>query len=85
MLYAHCSYSLEMEKGTVVHYNFRALERQLVNTFISGKPELHVEVGLLEIYINFLYVCKCSTSVQKDLMLIFQSHSVYKVTSCLEM
>ena len=45
MLYAHCSYSLEIGKGTIIDYNFIALERQLVTTFISGKPMLDVGVS----------------------------------------
>ena len=45
MLYAHCSYSLEIGKGTVIDYNFLTLERQLVTTFISGKPMLEVKVS----------------------------------------
>jgi len=42
LLYAHCSYSLEIGKGTAVDYNFIALERQLVTTFIAGKPMLDI-------------------------------------------
>ena len=45
MLYAHCSYSLEIGKGTIIDYNFLALERQLVTTFIAGKPMLDVGVS----------------------------------------
>ena len=45
MLYAHCSYSLEIGKGTTIDYNFLALERQIVTTFIAGKPMLDVGVS----------------------------------------
>eukprot|EP00794_Sanderia_malayensis_P015622 gene15622-17198_t len=44
MLYAHCDYSLELGKGTIVDYNFPALERQLVDTFIRGKPLIDIEL-----------------------------------------
>eukprot|EP00795_Rhopilema_esculentum_P010371 gene10371-19073_t len=44
IMYAHCDYSLEIGKGTIVDYNFPALERQIVNTFISGKPVIDMAV-----------------------------------------
>ena len=44
MFYAHCDYSLEVGKGTTIDYNFPALERQLVDTLIRGKPLLDIEV-----------------------------------------
>ena len=49
MLYAHCSYSLEIGKGTTIDYNFLALERQIVTTFIAGKPMLDVGVSYSEV------------------------------------
>ena len=45
MVYAHCDYSLEISRGTEVTYNFPGLERQLIETFVRGKPSIDVKVG----------------------------------------
>ena len=61
LLYAHCSYSLEVGKGTAIDYNFIALERQLVTTFIAGKPMLDIGVSCYEF--------KCLHPARYDLLL----------------
>lgn len=51
MLYAHCSYSLEMGKGTMIDYNFITLERHLVTSTIAGKPMIDVVVSNCQLLI----------------------------------
>ena len=44
MVYAHCDYSLEIGRGTEVTYNLPGLERQLIETFVRGKPYIDIKV-----------------------------------------
>ena len=38
VILTHCQYSLKYGKGTEVAYNFEAIERDLFDKFIFGKP-----------------------------------------------
>ncbi|XP_027055365.1 E3 ubiquitin-protein ligase RNF213-like isoform X2 [Pocillopora damicornis] len=38
LVLAQCNYSLEVGRGTLVQYNWEALERQLIDRFIRGRP-----------------------------------------------
>ena len=49
MILASCSYSLEMGRETQLQYNWEALEKQIIDRFIRGRPQVEFEV------INFLY------------------------------
>ncbi|XP_065826351.1 E3 ubiquitin-protein ligase RNF213-like isoform X2 [Oscarella lobularis] len=40
LVLAHCNYSLEVGKGSDVTYDFAALERQLIDRFLTGKPRV---------------------------------------------
>lgn len=40
LILAHCNYSLKVGEGTAVEYNWKALERQLVDRFIRGRHQL---------------------------------------------
>ena len=40
MILANCDYSLRIGEGTMVEFNWKCLERQLVDRFIRGKPRL---------------------------------------------
>ena len=40
MILANCDYSLKIGEGTLVEFNWKCLERQLVDRFIRGKPRL---------------------------------------------
>ncbi|XP_065826355.1 E3 ubiquitin-protein ligase RNF213-like isoform X3 [Oscarella lobularis] len=40
LVLAHCNYSLEVGKGSDVTYDFAALERQLIDRFLTGKPHV---------------------------------------------
>ena len=40
MILAHCDYSLKVGEGTTVEFNWKCLERQLVDRFIRGRPRL---------------------------------------------
>ena len=55
MVYAHCNYSLEIGKGTEVSYNLPALERQLIEIFVRGKPYVDIKVVVLHKLFYFYY------------------------------
>ncbi|KAJ7339378.1 hypothetical protein OS493_005772 [Desmophyllum pertusum] len=38
LILAHCHYSLEVGQETLVHYDWAALERQLIDRFLRGRP-----------------------------------------------
>jgi hypothetical protein len=40
MILAHCDYSLKVGEETTVEFNWKCLERQLVNRFIRGRSRL---------------------------------------------
>ena len=40
MILANCDYSLKIGEGTIVEFNWKCLERQLVDRFIRGRPRL---------------------------------------------
>eukprot|EP00118_Oscarella_pearsei_P024112 m.298997 g.298997 ORF g.298997 m.298997 type:complete len:1015 (+) comp40786_c0_seq14:4240-7284(+) len=44
LLLAHCNYSLEVGRGSDITYDFAALERQLVDRFLTGKPKIKFQV-----------------------------------------
>lgn len=46
LILAQCNYSLEVGKGTLVQYNWEALERQLIDRFIRGRPLIDFKVRL---------------------------------------
>jgi hypothetical protein len=45
MVLAHCNYSLEVGKGTVINYDFVGLERELEERLLRGKPKLVFNVA----------------------------------------
>ena len=45
LILAHCNYSLEVGKETSVQYDWAALERQLVDRFLRGRPFVDFRVG----------------------------------------
>ncbi|XP_064641333.1 E3 ubiquitin-protein ligase rnf213-alpha-like isoform X2 [Lineus longissimus] len=45
MVLAHCNYSLEVGKGTVISYDFVRLERELEERLLRGKPKLVFDVA----------------------------------------
>ena len=61
LILAHCNYSLEVGQETLVHYDWAALERQLIDRFLRGRP-----------FVVFQVSCKCCTVcvVGKLLLLI---------------
>ena len=44
LILAQCNYSLEVGRGTLVQYNWEALERQLIDRFIRGRPLIDFKV-----------------------------------------
>ena len=45
LILAHCNYSLEVGKETLVHYDWAALERQLIDRLLRGRPFVEFKVG----------------------------------------
>ena len=45
LILAQCNYSLEVGRGTLVQYNWDALERQLIDRFIRRKPLIDFKVN----------------------------------------
>lgn len=44
LIFAHCDYTLAVGEGTKITYNLLALERQIADRFIVGKPHIDMEV-----------------------------------------
>ena len=44
LVIAHCNYSLEVGKGTLVEYDLECLQRQIYEKFIRGRPMLVTKV-----------------------------------------
>ena len=40
MIFAHCHYSLKVGEETAIDFNWKCLERQVVDRFIRGRPRL---------------------------------------------
>ena len=47
MIFAHCDYSLKVGEGTAIDFNWKCLERQLVDRFIRGRPRMTSLVNTL--------------------------------------
>ena len=45
LILAHCNYSLEVGRETLVHYDWAALERQLIDRMLWGRPFVEFKVG----------------------------------------
>ena len=52
VMLANCSYSLEVGKETLLQYNWEALQKQIIDRFIRGRPT--VEFKVLEVLLNRL-------------------------------
>ena len=62
MVMAHCDYSVkvaEETEETAVKFNWKPLERQLVDRFIRGKPRIACSVSLL----NLFYFLSCTKQI----------------------
>lgn len=46
LVFAHCDYSLAVGEGTKITYNLPALERQLVDRLLVGKPHIDMKASL---------------------------------------
>ena len=46
LVLAHCDYSLAVGQGTEISYNLPALEKQIVDRFVVGRPHIHMKVDL---------------------------------------
>ncbi len=45
LILAHCSYSLELAKGTQIQYDFKGLQTQITEKFIRGRQRLVTKVN----------------------------------------
>ena len=45
LILAHCNYSLEVGQETSVQYDWAALERQLIDRFLRGRPFVDFKVS----------------------------------------
>ena len=45
LILAQCNYSLEVGRGTLVQYNWDAIERQLIDRFIRRRPLIDFKVN----------------------------------------
>ena len=54
MILANCDYSLRIGEGTMLEFNWKCLERQLVDRFIRGKPRLTSLVNISLLIINII-------------------------------
>ena len=45
LILAHCNYSLEVGQETLVQYDWAALERQLIDRLLRGRPLVEFKVG----------------------------------------
>ena len=50
LVIAHCNYSLEIGKGTIIDYDFEGLQRQIYEKFIRGRPMLVTKVCIIKLY-----------------------------------
>ena len=53
LILAHCNYSLEVGQETLVQYDWTALERQLTDRFLKGRPFVEFKVRHLWFLINY--------------------------------
>lgn len=49
VMLANCSYSLEVGKETSSQYNWEALQKQIIDRFIRGRPTVEFQVTISSI------------------------------------
>ena len=54
LILAHCNYSLEVGQETLVQYDWTALERQLTDRFLKGRPFVEFKVRHQWFLISFV-------------------------------
>ena len=60
MMLASCSYSLEMGRETQLQYNWEALEKQIIDRFIRGRPQVEFEVSSSLPFSVFFELTRCN-------------------------
>ena len=45
LMLGNCSYSLELGKDTLLQYNWQALEKQIIDRFVRGRPIVEFNVS----------------------------------------
>ena len=63
---SHCHYSLEHGKGQNVSYDLQALEKNIVDRFIHGKPLILLEIPQV-VYRKDVYTAKAFASIRKNI------------------
>ena len=46
LVLAHCDYSLAVGERTEISYNLPALEKQIIDRFVAGRPHIDMKVDL---------------------------------------
>ena len=79
LILAQCNYSLEVGRGTLVQYNWDALERQLIDRFIRRKPlvDFKVNCGLCNFHVKFRLKDWGDQSIDGRLLSLYREISVY--------
>ena len=54
MIFAHCHYSLKVGEETTIDFNWKCLERQVVDRFIRRRPRLS---SLIELFVSSEDIC----------------------------
>ena len=54
LILSHCNYSLEVGQETLVQYDWTALERQLTDRFLKGRPFVEFKVRHFWFLISFI-------------------------------
>ena len=62
---SHCHYSLEHGKGQNVSYDLQALEKNIVDRFIHGKPLIQLEIPQV-FYRKDVYTAKAFASIRNN-------------------
>ena len=65
LILAHCNYSLEVGQETLVQYDWTALERQLTDRFLKGRPFVDFKVRHQWFLISFVPLLKLSSQGEK--------------------
>ncbi len=57
MVLANCNYTLEVGKSTTINYDYAAMETQLEERLLRGKPRLETMVSHIKL-LQYHVVCK---------------------------
>ena len=76
LILAHCNYSLEVGQETLVHYDWAALERQLIDRLLRGRPFVEFKVG-------WKYLEHIAYDEKKSIFSFFYVELVFTAQECI--